>query len=85
MQSHLNNLCCCILDFRTVGDIIRNDLTQEQKWRLHEHVVNSVRNLHPTDAAMLLPLIMNSPNLQEAALRTIINFVTNELRYTIAN
>ncbi|XP_055303409.1 protein C19orf12 homolog [Sitodiplosis mosellana] len=75
----------CLSNFRTVGDIIRNDLTQEEKWRLHEHVVNSVRHLHPTDVAMLMPLIMNTPSLQEAVLKTIVSFVTNEMRYTIAN
>lgn len=76
---------CTCLDFRTVSDIIRNDLTQEEKWRLHEHVVNSVRQLHPTDVAMLMPLIMSTPSLQAAVLKTIVTFVTNEMRYTIAN
>lgn len=74
-----------LIDFRTVGDIIQNDLTQQEKWRLHEHIVNSVRNTGPADVAMLLPLIMNTPSLQEAVMRTVVTFITNEMRYTITN
>lgn len=74
-----------MLDFRTVGDIIQNELTTEEKWRLQEHIVNSVRQIHPTDIAMLLPLILNTPSLQEAVMKTVLTFITNEMRYTIAN
>lgn len=83
--SMFNHSCLFMLDFRTVGDIIQNDLTQEEKWRLHEHIVNSVRHLQPSDAAMLLPLLMSTPSLQEAVLKTLVSFITNEMRYTLAN
>lgn len=81
----LNYSFWLMLDFRTVGDIIRNDLTTEQKWRLQEHIVNSVRGVHPTDLALLMPLIMSTPSLQEAVLKTVVTFVSNEMRYAIAN
>lgn len=84
-QYLLNYSCSFMLDFRSVGDIIRNDLTQEEKWRLHEHIVNSVRQINPADVAMLLPLILNTPSLQEAVLKTVVSFITNEMRYQIAN
>lgn len=74
-----------MVDFRSVGDIIQNDLTEQEKWRLHEAVVNSVRQINPADAVMLLPLILNTPSLQEAALKTVVTFITNEMRYQIAN
>lgn len=73
------------IDFRSVGDIIQNDLTMVQKELLQEHIVNAVREIHPTDIVMLLPLLANTPSLQQAVLRTVTTFVTNELRYTIAN
>lgn len=79
------NQLLIFLDFRTVGDIIRNDLSSEEKERLQEHIINAVRQLHPADAVMLLPLIMNTPSLQEAALKTAVTFITNEMRYAIAN
>lgn len=79
------NQLLIFLDFRTVGDIIRNDLSSEEKERLQEHIINAVRQLHPADAVMLLPLIMNTPSLQEAALKTAVTFITNEMRYAIVN
>lgn len=75
----------CILDFRSVGDIIQNDLTMAQQELLKEHIVNSVRQIHPVDIAMLLPLLASTPTLQQAVLGTVTTFVTNELRYTLAN
>lgn len=73
------------LDFKSVGEIIRSELSYEEKQRLEEHIVNAVRQIHPTDVAMLLPLIMNTPSLQQAVLRTVTTFITNEMRYTLAN
>lgn len=75
----------CTIGFRSVADIITNDLTMEQKELLKEHIVNSVRQIHPADIAMLLPLLANTPSLQQTVLRTVTAFVSNELRYTLAN
>lgn len=55
-----------MLDFRSVGDIIQNDLTMAQKDQLQEHIVNAVRQIHPVDIAMILPLLANTPSLQAA-------------------
>lgn len=75
----------CTIGFRSVADIITNDLTMEQKELLKEHIVNSVRQIHPIDIAMLLPLLANTPSLQQTVLRSVTTFVANELRYTLAN
>lgn len=74
-----------VLDFRAVGDIIQNDMTMAQKEQLQEHIVNAVREIHPVDIAMLLPLLANTASIQQTVLRTVTTFVTNELRYTLAN
>lgn len=47
--------------------------------------MNSVRGIHPTDLALLMPLVMSTPSLQEAVLKTVVTFISNEMRYTIAN
>lgn len=60
-------------------------MTMAQKEQLQENIVNAFRQLHPVDIAMLLPLLANTPSLQQAVLRTVTTFVTNELRYTLAN
>lgn len=71
-------------DFRPVGDIIRNDLTVRQKEMLHEHIVNTVRQIQPIDVVALLPLLMNSASIQQAVIKTVISFVQNEMRMHIA-
>lgn len=71
-------------DFRPVGDIIRNNLTVRQKEMLHEHIVNTVRQIQPIDVVALLPLLMNSASIQQAVIKTVISFVQNEMRMHIA-
>lgn len=73
------------LDFRSVGDIIRNDLTVRQKQELYDHILNTVRSMHPTDVMMLLPLITSSASIQEAVMKTVVTFVTNELGHSVNN
>lgn len=73
------------IDFRPVGEIIRHDLTMQQRERLTEHIVNSVRQIHPTDLVVLLPIIMNNGSLQMAVLKTVTTFISNEMQMHIAN
>lgn len=75
----------CVLDFRSVGDIIQNEMTMQQQEQLKEHIVNAFREIHPGDLALLIPLLTNTPSIQQAVIRTLTTFVTNELRYTLAN
>lgn len=80
------HICCFfLLEFKSVGEIIRSELTLDERERLTEHIVNSVREVSPTDAAMLLTLIIGNPSLKQQAIRALLNFVSNELRYTIAH
>lgn len=57
----------------------------QQRERLTEHIVNSVREIHPTDLIVLLPIIMNSGSLQMAVLKTVTTFITNEMQMHIAS
>ncbi|XP_068159118.1 protein Nazo-like [Drosophila tropicalis] len=69
--------------FRPLGEIILNDLTDAQREQLVQHVTKAVQDVHPTDLAMLLPLIMSNVPVQQAVLNTVMSFVTNELRMQI--
>lgn len=60
-------------------------MSVREREKLYEHIVNTVRQLHPTDAVILLPMIAGNPSLQQAAIRSVIAFLTNEMRYTVAN
>lgn len=66
-----------------MGDVIINDLTDTQKEQLVQHVTKAVQDVHPTDLVMLLPLIMNNASIQQAVLKTVISFVSSELRMQI--
>lgn len=74
-----------LTDFRPVGDIIRNDLSAMQQERLYEHIVNAVRQIEPIDVLTLAPLLMGSASVQQAVLKTVISFISNELKMQIAN
>lgn len=65
--------------FRPLGEILRHDLSDRQREQLQEHIINSVRAIHPTDIAMLLPLIMGDAGVQRAVLSTVTSFITNEM------
>ncbi|XP_065366525.1 protein C19orf12 homolog [Calliphora vicina] len=69
--------------FRPLGDVIINDLTDTQKEQLVQHVTKAVQDVHPTDLVMLLPLIMNNLSIQQAVLKTVVSFVSNELRLQV--
>lgn len=74
---------CIRVGFRSFGDIIRNDLSMAQKERLQVQIVNAVCKINPVDLEILLPLLSVTPSLQQAALRTVAEFITNELHYTL--
>lgn len=69
-----------LIDFRPIGDIIRNELTVTQKQQLYEHITSTVRTLHPSDVIILLPLITGNESLQQAVFKTVLSFITNEIR-----
>lgn len=65
--------------FKPVGQILRQDLTQAQRERLQDHIMMAVRDIGPTDLALLIPMIMGDAGIQTAVLRTVTSFVTNEM------
>ncbi|XP_030378217.1 protein C19orf12 homolog [Scaptodrosophila lebanonensis] len=69
--------------FRPLGEVILNDLTDRQREQLVQHVSKAVAEIHPSDVVMLLPLLMNNASIQQAVLKTVVSFVSNELRMQI--
>ncbi|XP_013098635.1 protein C19orf12 homolog [Stomoxys calcitrans] len=70
-------------NFRPLGDVIINDLSDAQKELLVQKVTDALKDVHPTDLALLLPLIMNNVSIQRAVLNTVVSFVSSELRLQI--
>lgn len=71
------------IDYRAVGDIIRNDLSERQRERLKDHIMVAARDFQITDIAILLPMILSNQPVQLAVIKTVTSFITNEMRASI--
>lgn len=58
-------------EFRSVPDILKNDLTREQQ----ENLANAVRNLLSAKNVMSLAMLMTDKGLQDALVSLIHNFL----------
>ncbi|XP_053694327.1 protein C19orf12 [Sabethes cyaneus] len=71
--------------FRPVSEIILVEMSDRERERLKGHIVAALAEFHPTDMAVLLPLMMGSVGAQQAILRTVVSFITNEMRMQIVD
>ncbi|CAO1390746.1 unnamed protein product [Diamesa serratosioi] len=80
------NLCIFVVgQFRSGAEILINDLSDEEKQRLVEHVVAAFREFQPQDIAYLIPLLTSSVQFQGIILSKIIHFLTNEMNLQIVD
>ncbi|XP_055551749.1 protein C19orf12 homolog [Wyeomyia smithii] len=71
--------------FRPVSAIIMHEMSEREREQLKERIVYALREFHPTDMAMLLPLLMGNQVAQRAILSTVATFITNEMRMQIVD
>lgn len=71
--------------FRPVSDVIMNDLSDREKEALVNHVRSAVAQFEITDMALLLPMLMSNVSIQQAVLKTVVTFMTNEMRMSIVD
>ncbi|XP_058816355.1 protein C19orf12 homolog [Topomyia yanbarensis] len=71
--------------FRSVSEIIMNEMSEREREQLKGRILNALSEFHPTDMAVLLPLIMGNAQAQQAILSTVISFVSNEMRMQIVD
>lgn len=69
--------------FRSVGSVIREQMTDEQRERLRDRILEVAQGVEVTDLAVLLPMLMSSQSMQTAVLKTVVSFVTNEMKMKI--
>ncbi|EAT33085.1 AAEL014657-PA [Aedes aegypti] len=69
--------------FRPVSHIILHEMSEREREKLKDHLVAALAEFHPTDVAMLLPLLMGNAAAQRAVLSTVASFITNEMRMQI--
>lgn len=66
--------------FKSASVIIRDELTEEQKQRFIEHIIEAFREFRPEDAAAMVALLMTN---QTMVASRIVQFLVNEMRLTI--
>ncbi|XP_058467010.1 protein C19orf12 homolog [Malaya genurostris] len=71
--------------FRSVNEIIMQEMSDREREQLKERILKALSQFHPTDMAVLLPLIMGNAAAQQAILSTVISFVTNEMKMQIVD
>ncbi|CAO1382258.1 unnamed protein product [Diamesa tonsa] len=69
--------------FRSAAEIIINDLSNEEKQRLCDHVVQAFIEFQPQDLVLLLPLLTSSVQFQQIVLSKVIHFLTHEMNMQI--
>lgn len=80
------NDCCFLLllgTFKSAAVVIRDELTDEQREKLCDHITEAFRNFGPQDLMMLIPLLTSSVQFQKVVITHLIQFFTNELRMQI--
>ena len=71
--------------FKPISEVIMHDMTHAQRERLAASVAAVIADLRVEDAALLLPILMNSPSTQEAVLRSVFAFLQNEMQLQIVD
>lgn len=69
--------------FRALGTVIREDLTYAQRTRLSERIMAVAQDFDISDVVVLLPMLLNSVSMQQAVLKSVVSFVTNEMHMQI--
>lgn len=77
-------LCFFVVgQFRSAAEILINDLSNEEKQKLYDHVVQAFIEFQPQDLAYLLPLLTTSVPFQKIVLAKVIHFLTTEMNMQI--
>jgi hypothetical protein len=69
--------------FKSVPQVIMNDMTAAQRERLVASVSRVIEDLRMEDIALLLPMLLNSPGAKEAILKSVFAFLQNEMQLQI--
>ncbi|KAL7031414.1 hypothetical protein ACKWTF_007007 [Chironomus riparius] len=71
--------------FRSAAVIIRDELTEEQKDALCQHIVDAFNEVRPEEIALLIPLLMAPGQFQTLAMTKVVSYLRDELNMRVAN
>lgn len=69
--------------FRSVGTIIRLDMTDRQREQLGDHMRRVLQDVQAQDAVILLSLVASSESLKALVLKEVVSFIGTEMRMQI--
>ncbi|XP_056641135.1 protein C19orf12 homolog [Diorhabda sublineata] len=69
--------------FKSVAEILRNDLSPNQQQKLIKHVKAALQKIRPEDWVSLLTIVLTSASLKEIVIKEIGTFLLNELNLTM--
>jgi hypothetical protein len=69
--------------FKSAAIVIRDEMSDENKEKLCQHVVEAFKNFDATDLAMLVPLLMTNVSFQTVVLKKVVEFITDEMRMQV--
>lgn len=69
--------------FKSAAIVIRDELSDEQRNKLCEHIAEAFRNFGPTDLALLIPMLTTNVSFQKIVIGHIVQFFTEELKMKI--
>ncbi|KAL7031415.1 hypothetical protein ACKWTF_007007 [Chironomus riparius] len=80
------NFCFLVTGtFRSAAVIIRDELTEEQKDALCQHIVDAFNEVRPEEIALLIPLLMAPGQFQTLAMTKVVSYLRDELNMRVAN
>jgi hypothetical protein len=71
--------------FKSIPDIIMNDMTDAQRTQLAASVSDVIADLRVEDAALLLPMLLKRPSAKEAVLNTVFAYLKNQMHAEVVN
>jgi hypothetical protein len=73
----------CKDKFKPISEVIMHDMTDAQREQLAASVNAVIADLRVEDTALLLSLLLNSPGVKEAVLRSVFAYIQNEMQLQI--
>lgn len=71
--------------FKSLPQVIAQDMTYEQRESLARSVYNVMQELRIEDTALLLPILLNDPCAKAAVLKAVFMFLQNEMQLAVVD